>query len=445
MDIIKRGPGRPRKDEIAKTYAERNVSIRSVDFEDKVQRKYTKIEWLEKFYRLNDTIRACVDAISYAAVQSGYHFENYGENIKDKEEVAKRKIQNILLRRQFEDINEEDDASDLLLDTFLDLLTFGDAYWEQVVAYRALPDFLDYIQNPDPSVSPWDIKIPYKFYKVSAYSMTIKMSDGVVTGYEQKDDQGNVINEFDPREIIHFRLSSPIDEVNGLAPSATLQNTIAADIYAADYNAKFFENNATPRLHIDLGTVSPEELKHFCAEAEKELKGKPHRNLVTRGGVKVEPIGIKNTDMEFADYQTSLQQRILAMYRVQPIILGIQKTAQGATADSQIALFKFLAVDPIRRIVTSRINKRVIKKLYPTVQSRFAFNPIDRLDQAAQSNVDQRDLQTGIKVVNEVRAERGLSRVDWGDEPIPMPGQNIPGKTPPKTGEPDGTNNDGNK
>jgi HK97 family phage portal protein len=403
---------------IRKTYSDRNVGIGVLDLvSGDATRKYDTVEYLEQYYRYNDTVRACIDAVAFAASQSGYHFAPTG----GKKEVDQK--YKILLERFFDDINEEDDADDLLLDTFMDLVTYGDAYWELVVSYKNLVKFAEYLKNPvgDPEKVP----LPYKFYKVSAYMMKIKVDPdtGLIEKYEQTDRTGQVLADWQPNRIIHFKIASPIEQLYGVAPSSTLANTIAADIFANDYNGKFFENNATPRLHIDLGNVTKEELDRFCSEAEQKLKGKPHRNLVTRGGVKVDPIGLKNTDMEFGQYQKYLTQKILAMYRVQPIVLGLTDSVKGVTAQAQIAMFKFLAVDPLRRIVASRINKKVIKRLFPGVPMKFKFNPIDRLDLAAQSEVDKSDVSTNIKTVNEVRAERGLPRVDWGDEQVLMPGQ----------------------
>jgi len=415
--------------ELKKTYSTKNVGVVGVDFSGEVGKQFTRVELLEQYYRLCEIVRACIDAIAYASVQSGYHFEPCNPN----EEIDKNIL--TLLNRFFDNVNEDDDFSDLGLDTFFDLLTFGDAYWEKVVKYKQLMDFLEYLKNP--KGDPWEVEIPYSLYKVSAMYMHAHWNDKkrIVDKYEQRDIAGKVITEWEPHQIVHFRMSSPIDEISGFAPATTLKNIIAADIYSNNYNAKFFENNATPRLHIDLGKVSKAELDAFCGEVEQNLKGKPHKNIVTRGGVTIHPIGLTNNDMQFSEYQKHLTQKVLATFRVPPIILGMTELTKGITADAQIALFKFLAVDPIRRIVASRINKKIINTLFPGVRVKFVFNPIDRLDQAMQSQVDKSDLSGNIKTVNEVRAARGMGKVSWGDQPVPMPGQKIPGANERRTNE----------
>ena len=410
-----------------KTYSERNVDVSGVSFTGDVERKHTTDEYLDEYYRLNDTISSCIDVTAFAAVGGGFHFAPLveGQEINPNHRV--------MLHRFFNEINPDDESEDLLTETFMDLGSAGDCYWERVVSFKKLEPFLRYLKNP--RGDPWEVSIPYQFYKVSGFNTKPQVGkDGkTIIGYIQKNSAGKVTAEWTREQIIHFRYPSPINEVRGVAPSATLGNTIAADIYASDYNGKFFENNATPRLHIDLGNVSKEELDAFIGKAKTELKGQPHKNLVTRGGVKVSPVGITNSDMEFSLYQKSLMQKILAKYRVPPSILGYGDIRNASESESSIALFKFLAVEPMRRIVASRINKRIIRPLFPFVKAKFAWNPVDALDLATRSKVDSTDLDKGIRSVNEIRAERGMSAVPWGSKPVPMPGQKIPGQKDGKT------------
>jgi HK97 family phage portal protein len=265
-----------------------------------------------------------------------------------------------------------------------------------------------------------------------------------IIGWKQIDNMGNTISSWDQYQILHFRMPTPIDQIDGLPPSGTLSSNIAADIFARDYNGKFFQNNATPRLHIDLGNVSKEEMEVFIGKCEQKLKGQPHKNLVTRGGVKIEPIGIKNSDMEFTEYQKDLGRKTMAKYRVPPLILGFLESTSSMSAESQIAMFKFLAVSPVRKIIASRINKMIMRKLFPGIRAKFVWNPVDKMDLMQQSQIDERDVKSNIKTINEVRTDRGLGGVTYGDAPIPMPGQEVPNgpKTEPKKkpkGKNDGT------
>ena len=192
---------------------------------------------------------------------------------------------------------------------------------------------------------------------------------------------------------------------------------ITSYIYATVYNADFFENNATPRLHIDLGDgAQQEDINAFITLAEKNLKGQPHKNLVTGGGVVVKPISLRN-DEEFQEYRKGIMLEILSQVGVPPFVAGLVDS-NGSSAPDQINIFKSLCVKPIQQIQASRINRKIIKQLFIGVKLTFKFNPVDSLDAGYVAELDERDLKNQIRTVNEVRAARGLPPVAWGDQPI---------------------------
>jgi HK97 family phage portal protein len=398
--------------EMLKTYETSRIGVTSVSFSDTVRPKTSTSRQLEKYYKNNDLIRQCIDAIAYAVIGSGYHFRpKYGTEINKK--------QMLILEKFFEEPNSEDDMLDLLLSIALDLLTYGNCWVEIGIDKDKELDFIEFFKTGKEITTKelYDLEIPYQLFKVSALNMEIRTDEnGKVIEYIQRGIKKDL--SFKPDKLVHFKIPSPLDEIVGIAPASTLANTIIADLYAENYNCKFFENNATPRLHFDLGNVTVDELLSFAGELERNLKGQPHRNIVTRGGVKITPISLTNTDMEFSKYQEHLRTRIFGAFKMQPIILGILEATKSGTSDAQIALFKSLAVDPIRRVITSRLNRKIIRRLFPGTDLRFEFNPIDRLDALVQSKIDAVDLEHQVRVVNEVRAQRGLSPMPYGDFPI---------------------------
>lgn len=363
-------------------------------------------------YALIDYVRASIDATAYACTGSGYHFvPRYGKEVNE--------LHALILNEFFLNVNDEDTIDDLNVEAIMDILTFGDAYWEKVVSKKYILDWNDVVKSDSPAdiIFNSDFKFPYKLYKVSAKNMKIDYKDGRISGYTQYDEMGTKGRTFTTSQIVHFRLPSPLDELYGLAPASTLDSSLANYVHSDNYNSKFFKNNGTPRLHMDLGNISQKAMENFTSYLQQALQGQPHKNLVTRGGVKVNPLGLKNSDMEFNTYQTSLMHRIFAVFRMQPGILGISEPG-SPSLDNQIALFKFLAVDPIRNIVASRINKKIMQDWFRFFNLKFAFNPVDRLDLLQTASIDEKDLKNSVTVVNEVRAKRGMTRVKWGDSPI---------------------------
>ena len=137
---------------------------------------------------------------------------------------------------------------------------------------------------------------------------------------------------------------------------------------------------------------------------------------------------------------------ILSQVGVPPFIAGIIQ-GSGTTAPDQINVFKSLAVKPIQQIISSRVNRKIIKQLFQGVKLTYNHNPVDSLDANYVSMLDERDLRNQIRTVNEVRASRGLHKVKWGDQPI-IPFSNAAiAKLPAGSGEPaeeEDNNPDGN-
>lgn len=395
--------------EVKKSYSPRSsVGIATFSQGDEAIPKSTDRMTLKDLYNKVDLVRDCIEVISYSVLGSGYHLEPlYGEKIDEYEASIVNKF--------FYQINTEDTIEELIVDWAQDMLAYGQGYAEKVYINKDILAFKRSIEN---KVEAKKLTIPYKVYKANAYTMYIKATkEGKILGYDQKNEMGKMVREFPETKIVHFKLPTPVDDIYGLAPAATMTNSLAAYLYSDDYDGKFFQNNATPRLHINLEDAGDKELKAFMGYVEEKLKGQPHRNIVTRGKVNIDAISIKNVDAEFNGFRKGIRQRVISGYKVQPIVLGILDT-NGATSDAQIALFKSLAVNPIRSIIENRINKKILNVFFPDFDLKFKFNSVDLLDEVIQSQKDERDLKSSLVTINEVRATRGLMPVPWGESPV---------------------------
>jgi len=390
--------------------------VEAVDLTGRAARRKISTRDLRRIYEQDDLVGPIIDAIVFSCTTAGYHFEAY-----PNEEINQRHLEIVL--RFFEEVNEEDTLNDLLHDCFLDLNVYGNEYWEKKTISK---DMVDYEENlMDNKMKPEDIKVPYRLYRLNPEFVEVEADEhGKIIKFVQKI-HGRENVDFVPEKIIDFKITGPGSSLYGTAPGAKVgvNSAIAANMYCSDYNGKFFQNNATPRLHIDLGNVTKEDLKEFKEKMETELKGNPHKNLITRSRnkdnrVQVNPISLKNEEMEFSTYARALRQRIFGAYRMQPIIMGITEQEGKTTVDAQISIYKALCIKPLQRIVADRINRKIMKKMFPGIKLKFAFNPVDILDQLDQVKISEMELKNQIKTVNEIRRERGYTSVPWGKTPI---------------------------
>ena len=390
--------------------------IETVSFNEKTEERKLDASYLRRIYENDDIVGPVVDALMYSCTTAGYHFEAY-----PGEKINQRHLR--IVQRFFDEPNEEDTTNDLLRDCFLDLLVYGTEYWELTTSTKDMVGYEEALNNKEIEID--DIVFPYKLYRVNPEYMKININKvGKITSFSQKI-RGKVVGNFKPNKIIYFKLPRPGNRVYGLAPAAKtgIHNAVAANIYCAQYNGKFFKNNATPRLHIDLGNVGEKEFKKFLVYLETHIKGEPHKNLVTTSKnkdnrVTVNPISLKNSEMEFSVYAKNLRRKILGAYRMQPIIMGITEGESKTTVDAQISIYKAQAVRPLQSIATDRINRKVMKRIFPGVKLRFRFNPVDVLDSMEQMKITELELKSCLKTVNDVLRERGLPLKPYGNKPI---------------------------
>jgi len=358
------------------------------------QRPEVDYDVLLKMYKENVWARSCIDLIAKACVGSGYHF-GAPFNVQFSENAFKTATE------WSKQVNEDESLDDLLWDASMDLLTYGDAYWELRYKESSIEGFLKRFRAGEKGLS-----LPLALTSISAKTVQINADEhGVIRGYEQTPDGVNLERD----KVVHFKLWSPGASCYGISPLESLQNTIATGIYLTEYNGRFFERNATPRLHINFPDVKdPETLRRATSEIEAHLKGKPEGNLITGGKCTVSPVSTRESE-SFTGLAEHLKQEVFSAFSIPPTLFG----PKGAS-ERDLLLFKNLAVKPLQKIIASRINQRIFNGLLKgELKIEFTFNPVDTLDLREQIEIDEKDLKNQVRSVNEIRASRGLQKAPW--------------------------------
>jgi len=367
------------------------------------------LEQYQQFYFAEENLSAAIDAIVRAVISSGYRLKSRDEN----NENAERNIQ--IGKQLMMNMNDEDTIVDIVTDILYDMLIFGNGFLEERKASKAIVDFyFKKVANKNVPVQELP-KIPIRYYRQPARYMKENWSDVVgkakFLGYKReiKSDK----KEFDKKDIILFSYLYK-DGILPSPPSESIKNSAAASLKLTEYNGDFFANNATPRLHIELGNVTKEVHEKFSKKFEEQLKGKPHRNIITKGGVVIKPINLSNKEMEFKALDDTMQQKILAKYGVMPGLVG--KNMVGLS--KQFFVFKIMTITPIQKIIDNRINKRIFYGTFNSLNLEYESIPMDTVDKKDLSDVNEKYLKNQVFTINEVRKSMGLGSVDWGDRPI---------------------------
>lgn len=360
---------------------------------------YVDHKLLRDYYRKSGWVRASVDAIVSEMIARGWEFYS-----TDKKREQPRIIS--FLTGFLKKPNKDQTGEELIRIALNDWLVTGDAYWEVVRDNET--------------------NAPLELYPIDAASMEIKIDrHGLKKGYVQKVG-GEKEVRFSVDDIIHWAYQPMSNNVYGLSPLETLLQTAAGDLNARDYNNLFFKNNATPRLHIDLGEgADRQSVLEFREYLEEKLKGKPFKNIITGGGAIIREISISNRDMEYSEFQKMNAQKILSVYGVPPIQIGMVDASNRFNAEEQRQIWKETRIQPLQRAFANGINRLI--EYFGFKKIRFRFIGFDKKDPRKEMEIASMKLKQGLITINEWRREQGLEPVEWGDEPLLLQTKGSPG------------------
>lgn len=243
--------------------------------------------------------------------------------------------------------------------------------------------------------------------------------------YIQVDEGLREVAAWGKNEFIYFMMNPQSNKIYGLSPLETLTKAVLADLLSSEYNMNFYANNATPRYAILMEGMGLGQgnsaMRRFREWYDKELLGKPHRPIILgteQGKINFQKIGSENKDMEFLAYSMWILNKVMVVYKMQPIILGIStQFIKAADAKDQQLIFKQEAIYPQLSLFAEKINKHVINDIYKMKDVYLDFD-LDLYDTKERAEIDERYSRMGVITINEIRVKvLGLTPVPWGDVP----------------------------
>jgi|ETNvirenome_6_85_1030632.scaffolds.fasta_scaffold00189_30 HK97 family phage portal protein len=238
--------------------------------------------------------------------------------------------------------------------------------------------------------------------------------------------RGSVVAKFPRDEFLWMRGESVSHSVMPVSPLETLRQTVTAELYASQHNLDFFANNATPRLAVMFDNVGQGQGAGALDRAKswwnRELLGQPHKPIFMgseQGSVKLETLNVNNRDMEFQAYTSWLLMKIMAVYRLQPVVLGVILDGNQSKLNSaqQIQLFKEDALKPQLDLFRDAWTTKVIWNAFGYDSLFLEFQGFDLWDAQEKAIWHERYLRSGVFTINQVLDELGMEPVPWGDVP----------------------------
>jgi HK97 family phage portal protein len=296
-------------------------------------------------------------------------------------------------------VNPVHNAFDLWELTTLYLEVHGSAYW--------------YL-NLDPLLG-----IPIEIWPLPAQNITPRRgpdSRNLIDYYEYRT--GANAQRFRPEEIIHFRYPDPRNPyTGGLSPlRACFESVSMASDYAAFRQAKF-QNHAIPdALIAPEDAIGEEERDRLETQWNSTFRrGGAGKVVVAQNDMKVQLLNHSMGDLAALADLKATKEDICNAFHVPIAFLTSQTNLANLQASERLHMDK--AIDPRLRRRDEKLNEQLVPLYDPTGRLFLASEDPVPVDQDAGIAQQQLDLKFGVVTINEMRGERGLPPVPWGDTP----------------------------
>lgn len=342
--------------------------------------------WYEMF-RQHPTLRAAVEKIAKTAVANGYRF------VPDEEggRISARKLN--ALRKFF----RKSSATQLLRATYRDLLVFGESYW-----------LVDGVKTG----------APQKARRLHPMYVDPRIVGGEVTGWRY-----GPVNESDDeikyllKEVIQFKLDDPNSDTQGLSLLASLERTVATDLFAMKYNETFFENSAASGLILSMKNSTAEEVARNRLFLEQNYQGpqNAHKTMLLEGEISVDRAMPPPAEMQFIEGRKLNRQEILSVLDIDPTKIGINEDANRSVSKEADNTFRSESIGPIQTVVEEAITNDLIDRIFGWDDVLFEQEESSIRDKLGLMDMWKTGEQMGVFSPNFIKSQLGMKPITGGD------------------------------
>lgn len=244
---------------------------------------------------------------------------------------------------------------------------------------------------------------------------------------------GSVVSWFTSKELA-FGVRNPRTSIYlqpyGFSELEQLITQITSHLYAEEYNSKFFSQGGTTKGIINLkqdpnGVMNNEQLESFKRQWRAQVSGMTGAwktpVLQVPNGIEYINVSQSNREMEFEKWMNYLINIVCAIYQIDPAevnfpnnggVAGNGGSVFESSNESKLKNSKDKGLRPLLRFFESLINKYLISEF----SDLYVFNFVGIDDKSEEEQIDM-DIKAvkAYKTINEIRAERGMDKLKYGD------------------------------
>ena len=226
---------------------------------------------------------------------------------------------------------------------------------------------------------------------------------------------------YTPEEIIWLRYFNPMEELAGLSPLAPARLSADMGHEGLLFNRNLLRNSARPDfLLLTNQEMSETELEEFYTRWESRYQGadNSYRPAVASAVRDVKTLGLSHRDLDFIQGLRWSLEEVSRTYGVPKVLLGDFERATYANVQAAERMFWRNTIVPEVRFLEEQLNRVLLPRLgYPELTVEFDLSVIEALQEDENSRVQRETalLDRGVLTINEVRRERNLPEVPWGN------------------------------
>ena len=228
---------------------------------------------------------------------------------------------------------------------------------------------------------------------------------------------------YTPDEIVWLRYFNPLEELAGLSPLAPARLSADMGHEGLQFNRHLLRNSARPDfLLLTNQEMNEAELEDFYARWEQRYQGPGNANrpAVASAVRDVKTLGLSHRDIDFIQGLRWSLEEVSRAYGVPKLLLGDFERATYSNVQASERLFWRNTVAPEVKFLEDQLNRALLPRLgYPQLTVEFDLSVIEALQEDENSKVQRETalLDRGVLTINEIRRERNLPEVPWGDGP----------------------------
>jgi len=237
---------------------------------------------------------------------------------------------------------------------------------------------------------------------------------------------GVKVADFQSDELIYFVANPIAGSVYGLSPIESVYNTIIADNQAAILNRRRLENDGMISGVLSFPGMAEKKLKRNMLFWKAQAKNKAGRFVVTSNkDVSFTKLTESPEEMQFMEYQRWILNKIMAVYGMQPIVLGIIDVGTGKlNSEEQRRQFTSDAIIPLLTLESHHLTEVLIRQGFGYDDIEISYEkPKQELTLTEVSKILNDIGKLGIISINEAREMLGYSKLEEGGDALLVPSQ----------------------